>query len=63
MNVVNNVAMSSLRAPWQNGRTQTKTHNNTKTRRTPRRNRHSEITIKPLGLWTYIIHRDITIIC
>jgi len=42
MNVVNNVDMSSLRAPWQMARTKTNTHNNTQTRRTPSRNRHLE---------------------
>jgi len=41
--IVNNVDMSSLRASWQNAaRIKTNTHNNTETRRTPRRNRHSE---------------------
>jgi len=42
-NVVNNVDMSSLMAPWHNGPYKN-TQNNTKTRRTPRRNRHSEKT-------------------
>ena len=39
-NVVNNVDMSSLRAPWQNGPYKNQ-QNNKKTRRTPSRNRHS----------------------
>jgi len=41
-NVVNNVDMSSLRAPWQNGPYKTYTQNDTKTRTTSWRNRHLE---------------------
>jgi len=44
-NVVNNVDMSSLRASWQNGPYTANTQNNPKTRRTIRRNRHSEKNI------------------
>jgi len=47
-NGVNNVDMSILRALWQNGQTKTKTQN-TKTRRTTRRNRHLVVT--PTRLW------------
>jgi len=40
MNVVNNVDMSSLRAPWQNGPYENQHTKNP--HRTPRRNRHLE---------------------
>jgi len=42
MNVVNNVDMSSLRAPWQNGPYESQYKEQHKTQRTPRRNRLSE---------------------
>jgi len=41
-NGVNNVDMSSLKAPWQNDPYTENKQNNSKTRRSPRRNRHSE---------------------
>ena len=44
-NVVNNVDMSSLRAPWQNGPYKNNTQNDTKTRTTPCSNRHLDKTI------------------
>jgi len=44
-NVVNNIDMSGWRTSWQNGPYKTNTQNNTKARRTPRRNRHSEINV------------------
>jgi len=47
-NVVNNVDMSRLRAPWQNGSYTEKHAKQQKTCRTPRRNKQSEIK---LFLW------------
>ena len=41
-NVVNNVDMSSLRPPWQNGLYKNQYTEHTKTQRTPRRNRNLE---------------------
>jgi len=52
-NVVNNVDMSSLMAPWHNGPYKN-TQNNTKTRRTPRRNRHSEKNYEYLFVFFFI---------
>jgi len=41
-NVLNNVDISGLRAPWQNGPHKTNTQNDTKTRSTPWRDWHLE---------------------
>ena len=45
MYVVNNVDMSSLKAPWQNGTYKNNYTEQHKTRRTPRRNKYLEQTI------------------
>jgi len=48
-NVVNNVDMSSLRAPWQNGPYKKQLKEQHKTLRTPRHNRYLEKNISFFG--------------
>ena len=52
-NVVNNVDMSSLRAPWQNGPYKNQHTERQKARRTPWRNIHLEKTILCVCFWFF----------